>query len=212
MKIRFTFLILFATISALFAQNWDQVLSKDGITVWTRTVSWSDYKEFKGETIINSNLENIISVFDDISTYTKWVHNCIVAEQIKRESDFRGTRYTAIKAPWPVKDRDVVFDYTVTQNRTTKAVSLKLIAKKGIIPDRGRVRMTYMISSYEIIPLDKSRIKVIYQSHNDPAGSVPTAIVNQTLTDTPYYTLLNLKKVIASGKFKKTVHKGLLEY
>jgi hypothetical protein len=205
--------VLFLLISpTIFAQNWEQALSKDGITIWTRKISWSDYKEFKGETIINSNLENILSVFDDLSTYKDWVYNCISSEQIKRESLFRGTRYIAIKAPWPVKDRDVVFEYTVSQNKTTKVLTIKMIAIKGVVPDRGRVRMTFMIGSYEFTPIAKNKTKVVYLSHNDPAGSVPTAIINKTITDTPYYTLFNLKNVIASGKFKKQTHKEILEY
>lgn len=212
MKIRFTIIILFTTITSLFSQTWEQVLSKDAITIWTRKVSWSEYKEFKGETTINANLNTILSVFDDLTTYTKWVHNCIEATQIKRESSSRGTRYIAIKSPWPVSDRDVVFEYTVSQNRTTKVVNLKLIAVKGVVPDKGRVRMTYMISNYELTPLNKNKTKVIYQSHNDPAGSVPTAIINKTLTETPYNTLHKLKQVIASGKYKKQIFKEILEF
>jgi hypothetical protein len=212
MKIRFTLIILFTTITSLFSQTWEQALSKDAITVWTRKVSWSEYKEFKGETTINANLNNILSVFDDLTTYTKWVHNCIEATQIKRESSSRGTRYIAIKSPWPVSNRDVVFEYTVSQNRATKVVNLKLIAVKGVVPDKGRVRMTYMISNYELTPLSKTKTKVIYQSHNDPAGSVPTAIINKTLTDTPYYTLLKLKQVIASGNYKKQIFKEIIEF
>ncbi len=211
MKIRFTLLFLLATVSSIFAQSWEQEFSKDGVTVWTRKISWSKYKEFKGEVIINENLNNILSVFDDISTYTTWIYNCIDAQQVKKESTTRGIRYTAIKAPWPISDRDVVFQYYVTQNKTTKSVTLGLKGIKGVVPDRGRVRMTYMISSYELIPLAKNKTKVIYQSHNDPAGNVPTIVINKTITDTPYYTLLKLRQIATSGSYKKQVFKEITE-
>lgn len=212
MKFRFTLIILWATISSLFAQNWEPQICKEGVTVWTRKISWSDYKEFKGETIINGSLNDILSVFDDISSYTKWIYNCIEAKQIKRESAKRGIRYTAIKAPWPVSDRDVVFEYTVSQNINTKTVSVKLIGIKGVVPDCGRVRMTYMISSYEFTPVDKNKIKVIYQSHNDPAGSVPKSIVNTMITDTPFYTLLKLRELVKSGNYHKQIFKEIIEF
>ncbi len=211
MKIRFTIIILFATLSSLVAQNWEQEFTKDGVTVWTRKKSWSAYKEFKGEVVINANLCSILSVFDDINTYTKWLYNCIEAKQINQESKTKGVRYTAIKAPWPVSDRDIVFQYYVTQNKATKSVTLGLKGIKGMVPDCGRVRMTYMIGSYELIPLAKNKTKVIYQSHNDPAGSVPTAIINKTITETPYNTLLNLRKLVVSGNYKKQVYQEITE-
>ncbi len=212
MKFRLLFLLLIASISSLIAQDWEQQFSKEGVSVWTRKISWSDYKEFKGETTVNGSLNEILSILDDINCYTKWVYNCIEAKQIKRESAFRGIRYTAIKAPWPVTDRDVVFEYTVSQNRTTKVVNIKLIGIKGVVPEKGRVRMTYMIGNYQLTPIGKNKTKVIFQSHNDPAGSVPTSIVNKMITDTPYNTLLNLKTLIKSGNYRKQVFNEIIEF
>lgn len=212
MKFRLLFLLLIASISSLIAQDWEQQFSKEGVSVWTRKISWSDYKEFKGETTVNGSLNEILSILDDINCYTKWVYNCIEAKQIKRESAFRGIRYTAIKAPWPVTDRDVVFEYTVSQNRTTKVVNIKLIGIKGVVPEKGRVRMTYMIGNYQLTPIGKNKTKVIYQSHNDPSGSVPTSIVNKMITDTPYNTLLNLKTLIKSGNYRKQVFNEIIEF
>lgn len=212
MKIRFTLFLIVVTISSLFAQNWEQKTHKDGITVWTRKVNQSDFKEFKGETIINGSLSDILSVFDDINCYTKWIHNCIEAKQVKRESAMKGTRYTAIKTPWPVSDRDVVFDYTVTQNRATKVVTSKLVGVKGGVPDKGRVRMTYMVGSYELTPIGKNKTKVAFQSHNDPAGKVPTSLVNQMITDTPYHTLIKLRALVHSGNYHKQIFKEITEF
>lgn len=212
MKIGFTFLLLWASIVGVVGQNWEQAMQKEGVTVWTRKLNWSQYKEFKGETVINSGLSDILSVFDDVTTYTHWIHNCIEALQISRESAFRGVRYTAIKAPWPVSDRDVVFKYTISQDPISKVVTLKLIGQKGLLPDKGRVRMTYMISSYQFIPLSKKETKVIYQSHNDPAGSIPTALINKMITETPFNTLVKLRKFVTSGNYKKQLFKEIKEF
>ena len=195
----------------LFSQEWNLEFEKNGIKVYTRKLDWSKIKEFKGETIINTNLGSIVSVFDDVNNYTKWVYNCVEAYRLKKESDFKGYIYTAIKTPWPVTNRDVVYQYSVSQNKTTKEVSFNVLAVKGMIPDKGNVRMTYMKSSYLLTPLDKNKVKVVFQNHSDPAGDVPESIINMFIKDTPYYTLLNLKRMIESPSFKKQFNDKILE-
>lgn len=212
MRIRLTLILLIITTPTLFAQNWNQALSKEGITVWTRDVSGSDYKEFKSEVIINGTLNNIISIFEDLSTYPKWIHNCIEAEQIQKKGPLHGIRYTAIKSPWPITDRDVVFEYTVLQSKSSKIISIKLNSIKGLVPDRGRVRITQMISNYTLTPLTKNLTKITYQSHNNPAGNIPPSLANKSFTENPYHTLFKLRQLIASGNYKKQIFKEITEY
>lgn len=204
---------LFALIqNVIFAQDWKLEMDKNNVKVWTRKLDWSNVKEFKGETIINSNLGSIVFVFDDVNNYTKWVYNCYESYRVKRESDFKGYIYTAIKTPWPVTNRDIVYQYSVSQNKTTKEVSFNVMAVKGMVPDKGNVRMTYMKSSYILTPIDKNRVKVVFQNHSDPAGDVPQSVLNMFITDTPYYTLLNLKKLIESPSFKRQTNKNILDF
>jgi len=206
------FVILIINSTSIYSQAWEQELNKNNITVWTRKLSWSAYKEFKAETTINSTLSDILSVFDDISNYPSWVYNCISTDIISKESIYKGTVYIAIKAPWPVSDRDMVYQYSASQNATTKAIIIRMKAIKSNYPIKGKVRMTFMIGSYELIPIAKNKVKVVYQSHNDPSGEIPKAIVNKMITDTPYNTLLNLRTLVESKKFKKQIYKEVIEF
>lgn len=43
--------------------------------------------------------------------------------------------------------------------------------------------------------MDDERVELTYQVHLDPAGQLPSWIVNLILTDTPKKTLKNLHKV-----------------
>jgi hypothetical protein len=185
------------------AQNWNLEFDKNGVKVWTRKLDWSKIKEFKGETIINSNLGSIIYVLDDTDNFPKWVYNCYEAKRLKKESEFRGVIYTAIKLPWPAKNRSVTYQYVATQDKATKVITLNMMSTKDIIKDDGNVRMTYMKSSYLITPLSANRVKIAFQSHADPAGDLPQSVINMFLIETPYQTLLNLKKIIESPGFKK---------
>lgn len=203
--------ILFVGIFEVYSQNWVLEFEKNGIKVWTRKLDWSQIKEFKGETIINTNLGSIVYVLDDVNNYPTWVYNCIESYRVKKENDFKGYIYNVIKTPWPVKNRDFVYQYSVSQNKTTLVVSINTLAVKGMVPDKGYVRMTYVKSSYVLTPLDKNRVKVVFQNHSDPAGDVPQSIINMFITETPYYTLSNLRKMIESPNFKKHYNDNILE-
>ncbi len=197
------FLILILGSLSLVAQKWDFELEKNGVKVWTRKLDWSKIKEFKGEVTINSNLGSIISVLDDTENFPKWVYNCYKAKRLKKDSDFRGVIYTAIKLPWPAKNRSMSYQYVATQDKTSKEITLNMLTTKDKIPDDGNVRITYMKSTYTLTPINSSRVKVVFQSHADPAGDLPQSIINLFLTETPYQTLFNLKKIIESPGFKK---------
>lgn len=204
LKIRLLLLNLLLVSSInIFSQNWKFEFEKDGVKVWTRKLDWSAIKEFKGETTINTNLGSVLYVLDDVENYPKWVYNCIQAYRVRKDSDYKGFIYSAIKTPWPVTNRDMVYQYSVSQNKTTLEVTLNVMAVKGMVPDKGFVRMTYMKSSYTLTPIEKNKVKVVFQNHSDPAGDVPLSIVNKFITDTPYYTLLNLRKMIENPHFKK---------
>jgi hypothetical protein len=43
---------------------------------------------------------------------------------------------------------------------------------------------------------------VIFQYHADPAGKIPAWLANSFVEDYPYKTMQNLKRIIASGKYK----------
>ncbi len=209
-KLFFTLIFCF-WVADVFTQNWVFEFEKDGVKVWTRKLDWSSIKECKGETIINTNLGSVAYVLDDVDNYPRWVYNCTESFRVRKDNEFKGFIYNAIKTPWPVKIRDVVYQYSVSQNKTTLEVTLNTMAVKGMVPDKGNVRMTYMKSTFTLTPLDKNRIKIVLQNHSDPAGDVPQSVINMFIKDSPYYTLLNMRKLIESPTFKKKHNDNIKE-
>ena len=66
----------------------------------------------------------------------------------------------------------------------------------------GVTRMDAFEGLWRVISTTPGKIKVEYQSHFEPGGSVPKSIINAALTDIPYETLLNLRKLVEAGKHK----------
>lgn len=59
-------LLAFMAMSlSLVAAEWRLEKDDDGIQVFTRAVEGSDYRAFRGETLINAELNQLMAVLDD---------------------------------------------------------------------------------------------------------------------------------------------------
>jgi len=47
--------------------------------------------------------------------------------------------------------------------------------------------------------LDTKKTKVTYQMHAEPGGSLPAWLINSSVVDPPYKTLINLKAYTEKG-------------
>ncbi len=195
----FLFTLLFLCFQHAFSQQWELKKESDGVKVYTRPVKGSGIREFKGEITVKSNLCNILSVIERISDYPKWMYKCSYAEQLKKNNESSGYIYTVLKQSWPVEDRDICSYYSVVQDSITKVITITMKGVKDYIPAKSdKVRVPSLNGLWQLIPVAKGVTKIIYQVHSESGGYVPEAIVNAFITDTPYYNLLNLKKIVES--------------
>jgi hypothetical protein len=208
----FLVLVLFLIAPDSFCQNWDLRLDKDGIKVYTRKIGGSNVQEFRGETTVKSNMSGILTLIDDISEYPKWQNNCRYAERIKKINKRSGYSYYVIKTPWPISDRDIYTYYKVTQDTATKIVTVTLQGIKDYLPEQaGKVRIPSMKGFWQLTPVKKGVTNVVCQVHCETGGIVPAVITNAYITETPYFNLLNLKKIVESPIYPKTVMEGVKE-
>lgn len=201
------FIISFLIVSTTFhlnSQTWNLRLDKDGVKISTRSIEGSNFQEFKGEVTIKSNMSGILKMIDSIPAYTHWMRNCIEAYRIKKINQSSGYSYYAIKAPWPVSDRDACTFYNVKQDTTTKVITVSLKAVPNYIPKKSdRVRIPSLTGFWQLTPVSKGVTKILYQVHCDIGGLVPAAIVNAYIADTPYSNLLTMKTYLESPKTPK---------
>ncbi|HOV11466.1 MAG TPA: START domain-containing protein [Bacteroidales bacterium] len=195
----FLSMLLLLCFQYAFTQQWELKKESDGVRVYTRPVKGSGIREFKGEIIVKSNLCNILSVIQRISDYPKWMYNCSYAEQIKKVNEASGYIYSVLKQSWPVQDRDLCSYYSVVQDSITKVITITMKGVKDYIPVKSdKVRVPSLKGFWQLIPLAKGVTKIIYQVHSEAGGYVPETVVNAFITDSPYYNLLNLKKIVES--------------
>jgi len=208
-------LILFLVLATSFCNaqgEWKTSLEKDAIRVYTRDVSNSKFKEYKGETLVKTSLSCLVSLLDDVSNQKNWLYNCDHATRLKTVNKVEGYNYFVQTAPWPLTDRDLIVKYCLTQNKKTKTVTIEMDGVKDYIAENENyIRVPFLKGKWELTPLGNGIIKVVYQVHSDTGGSVPASIANATCVDIPYNTLKNLKKQIEIPKYKNAVITELIE-
>lgn len=100
---------------------WEVIKKDQGITVERRVIEGSPLVEFKGHGVIDASVMEILAVISDTRNHPKWVANSIETRILHQSNDNGYIYYSAIKAPWPVADRDFVSKAKIIVNENEKA-------------------------------------------------------------------------------------------
>ncbi|WKY02496.1 hypothetical protein Q1695_016066 [Nippostrongylus brasiliensis] len=158
-------------------QGWNEVYKKKHVSVSIQSVPCSNYQMIKAEakfTDVSAN--TVYDVLHDNTYRSHWDRHMAAQCFIGLINPNNDVGYYALAAMPPIKGRD--FDYP---------------------PMKGYVRGTALLSAYLIRPLDDEGCRIIYLSHSDPKGKLPTWLVNR------------LTRVIAP-KVIKRLHKACMNY
>lgn len=202
-------LLLNVTAStAVFAQDtW--VLKKDqnGIRVYTSEVPGSLFKAFRSVCNIHSSgLDEVTAAILDIENYDQLFPDTKNVLILEKKSDGHFIHYTITDAPWPVEDRDGVYELRAQKQPGKPQVIAEIKCIRHPYPmQKGVVRMSRGEGRWEITELIEGQVEVRYQYHGEPEGSVPAWLANTSIVSIPYQTMKNLKKIIQSGKYRNSV-------
>ena len=105
--------------------------------------------------------------------------------------------------PFPVKDRDVVFEYTRNQNPQSKTVNLqfKNIDGRYAIKD-DFVRVPTSVSNYHLTPTADGFVTFDYFLKVDVGGRIPQWVINMAVSKTIISTVQSLYDYINTGIYK----------
>ena len=195
--------IISTPVVALSESEWTPVLQRDDIEVFTRAVSGSDLDEFLGTMIIDSPVNVIEAVIDDVPAAPQWMADCREARTIRRIDENSSVVLNVTKTPWPVWDRETLVLSTKRRDVKMGTVMFRFhsIHDPTVPVGKKNVRIPAVDGQWILSPLDKKRTKVTYTVKSNPGGSIPKFIAAQRSKDIPYKTLLGLKKMVKKEKY-----------
>lgn len=181
---------------------WHAVKSANNIKVFTSNVPDYPVKGIRAEVIFDAPVENVLKVSMNINHYPNWIYKCKKSVVVKQVSKQEVIYYHITDAPWPVDDRD---QYSVT--KLSKHTDGSYWMHSHTLPNygaevSGNVRVKNGKATWHFIPLPNGQTKGEYELFFDPAGHIPSWIINLFIAEGPYVTMLNMQHEVkaVSGK------------
>ena len=194
------FLLCFASLFAS-ANDWSLELENDGIVVHVRPVEGSKYQEFRSSITVDAGIPEIVALLKDNSACSKWLLQCEHSELLKQVSPSERYFYQISDLPFPVKSRDAIF-HASTTFESDKAVIVSMVAVPDYSPATKLVRIQQATSKFRLEILPNNKTRIVWQQHVDPAGAIPSWLVNSMMTDMPYKSLQSIRQLVNEPPYK----------
>ena len=189
-------------VAAVDKHGWKLVKQQNDITVYTRKVANSSYKEFRGELNINANMDELLAFVLAAKDCSSWRYKCIT--MLNLSDDYI---YKLSHLPWPFSHRYTVMKSQLSFDKknsyTLKLSNIKrfLLPKKiqHQLPEPGNTKQMRYSDGYwqfKFSPLDNN-IHITYQMHGDAGIAVPSELTQLGIINSAFITLNNLKKHFA---------------
>lgn len=196
-------LLLTFFISAVSASEWQPEIKKNGIDAYSRIIEGTDILEIRAITVVDSRMEVIAEVLRDIPANVEWRPKCAECRLLERHNRNSMTTYTRIDLPWPVSDRDVVIkaDTSINLNTGRVVVSLGSVDHHKAPQPGDNVRITEFFSQYYLEYINREQTGIIFTTRVNPAGRIPTFLVNMFNKRFAYEEMLGLIKMVKKQKY-----------
>lgn len=214
-------LVLTILILGLFAsarageeqEGWKQVVKTDELTV--------EMKKYPGTNV------HIVRCSGDIKASVAAVENLLRDLEIMRQLVFRFDKadlinepswgmcstndvhyvYGLLDAPWPVVDRDCVGLFKFAIEPRTGILTCEFDAHKTDYrldkTGKERIRVNLAHGKFILIPKDKDLTSVTIEVLGDPAGAIPSSVVNLFSRFGTASTFKKLRAAATSEKYNK---------
>jgi hypothetical protein len=189
------FIVLFIPLANINFQkldydNWELKKDKDSIKVYIRNVNEST-KEYRAETIIRSDIDNIFNTITDFDNSYKWMYK-LNSSKILKKTDTLMYVYFVVDMSWPLKNRDLVSDAVI--KRDIDKIKIEMNSIPDYIPLNNKlVRINKSRSIWNLEKIDDFSTKVTLQSYAVVDG-IPIFIMDLFILDSPMYSMTRLRE------------------
>jgi hypothetical protein len=183
-----------------WADDWKLEKQENGVSIYSKK-SDSGYKEIRVKVIVEVNPHALIALLDDVAFSPQWIHNCTEVKVLDEISSTERLINSFFAAPWPVKDRDMVFYSKTTFIDNT--VRIEISDRGDNTPHHKKyVRMQNMHGLWLANALEEGKSEITYIGSGNPGGNLPTFLANKELVSSMFKTFQNLSEVILLDEYQ----------
>jgi hypothetical protein len=188
-------------IAMILDGNWAFRVEHKGIKIYSSRVSGSDVCGFKGETEVSVSLKKLISLFHDMASYPRWVHQLADMDILEKTEGVEYVVRQIINTPWPLQKREIILR-TGLVSAGENAIGVTMKGEPDYLPDNPNYhRVRHSMGMWVFTPTDHGTVHISFVMHVDPGKDVPAPVSNAGMFEVPFYSLNNMKNLVMDGSY-----------
>jgi hypothetical protein len=192
----FLFIVLSGVFQLSAQSEWKLIKDNEDIKVYVRTNDTTGYKAYRATTIVPAHLEEVYFFLMDADNLHKWHYQTSESRLLKKINSSEQLVYIKNDMPWPLQDRDVVTRMKVSKP-TLDIIRIDLLPELNYMAENNKmVRIKNFTGHWYLEKSEKGTI-VIQEMQGDPGGNIPPFLFNIFLTNGPFSTFLEMKKMLS---------------
>ena len=188
-------------IGLILHGDWKFRIEHKGIKIYSSKVDGSDIQGFKGEAEVEVSLNKLISLFYDMRSYNRWVHQLVDMHILDKTTPTEYVVRQIIKTPWPLQHSEVIMRTGLTL-AGDNSVALTMKAEPDYLPDNPEYhRVRHATGMWAFKPTTEGRVNITFVMHIDPGKDVPSSMSNAGMFEVPFYSMNNLKTLLKDASY-----------
>jgi hypothetical protein len=192
-KINFIFLLMAVNIY-LFGNDvqWIKVKLEKGVTVYRAKIDTRT--SFRGVGHLKGKPEELICIIENPAGWKNWIENFKTGNLIENKNHNHKIFYQVIKSPFPISDRDVVYESKIIRDSQDKIrIEMKSVTHPKA-PKSNGVRMNIIFTRYIIETMKEGTMRVTFETLSEPGGARPNFLVNWASENYPITLFEGLRR------------------
>jgi len=192
---------LWLLIGSAWAGEWQSLGVTNDVAVYRKQEEGTGLYAFKGEATSDLPVGQLMGILRNEDISKEWVDMMMFAKVIETYSEDHMLLHQGYDLPWPVSDRDYVFDKKVIYDADKKIATVHLTSvespKVPVSSDFVRARGERTFWQFTVGENGKTNITV--EVMTDPEGALPDWAVNSIQADWPHKSITNLINRASKG-------------
>ena len=169
-------------------EGWKVDIDKDGAVLESRAVTGSALNAYRVKGVVNATPQKCIDLLWGWgeADWKKWSPDIESWQVLETPSESTRIIHQVNKLTWPLWSRDVVILMTKQKlDNGAEVLILKSVENSKAPPQTDKYVRAQIITSFFLFePVEGGKSQVTRALHVDPAGNIPTAVINASAKGT----------------------------
>ena len=185
-------------------QDWEKVKSESGVEVFEKKINGK--LAFRGIGYVKGKPAKLVGVLQNTNRWRHWIKNLQSGRLLEKKTDFHKVFYQSFGSPFPVRDRDLVYESKIVRDKKTGFILVQMASvSHPKAPKSVGIRVNLLYSFYKIEPRTGNQMKVTFETMSDPGGKIPGFMVNWATRSYPITLFEGLRQEIRRADQKEAL-------